>query len=134
MDKQRATNKDLEFLKNYLSYFKNILGFNGTDGYFFNISKNLWVMQKPKNIYIFVREITEKFFPKHTFTNNEIMDWTNLIKKNLPKMYLASHLILTKNKVYNIKTDVYININEFNKNDYIYTYTPLKIKRKIYDQ
>lgn len=133
MDKQRATNKDLEFFQKYLSYFKNILCFNDTDGYFFDISRNLWIIQKPKNIYILIREITEKFFPNHSFTNEEIMDWTNLIKKNLPKMYLASHLILTNNKIYDIKTETYTTIKEYNQDDYIYIYTPLNIKNKKYE-
>lgn len=135
MDKQRTTNKDLEFLNKYLSNFKDILRFDENNGYMLDVNKNLWVIKKPKDIYIFIRNITEKFFTNYRFTDTEIIDWTNLVKKNLPKIKVNNHLILTNNKLYNIKTKAYINFTKVTKDTCIYMYTPLNIKQiKKYDQ
>lgn len=134
MDKQRTTNKDLEFLNKYLSNFKDILRFDENNGYMLDVNKNLWVIKKPKDIYIFIRNITEKFFPNYIFTDTEIIDWTKLVKKNLPEIKVNNHLILTNNKLYNIKTNAYINFTKVTKDTYLYMYTPLNIKQiKKYD-
>lgn len=123
------TNKDLEFLNKYLQEFINKLAFDAESGYFYDEKQNLWVIQKPKKVYIFVRSVTEKFFPNHTFTDPEIVNWTDLVKKNLKKIRLSNHLVLTNNKIYDISCKSYIDKSDVELMDYMYMYTPLNIKR-----
>src|SRR5690606_1712899 len=130
MDTQRTTQKDIKIFHEYLLFFKNILRFDNNNGYFFDSNKKLWIIQKRKYIYMFVRNITEKFFPNYKFTDSEIINWTDLIKKSLPEIKLNSHLILTNDKLYNTKTKTYIEYQKITKKDYVYIYTPLNIKHK----
>jgi hypothetical protein len=123
------TNKDLEFRNKYLQEFINKLAFDAESGYFYDEKKNFWVIQKPKNVYIYVRRVTESIFPNHTFTDAEIVNWTDLVKKNLKKIRLSNNLVLTNNKIYDISCKSYRDKFDKEITDYMYMYTPLNIKR-----